>query len=373
MTVHQNLGAQYQVQGFPTFKLFADGKVSDYNGQRTATAFVDAATSLLTKTAKARLNPTNQQQQQSSKSSSNTGSSKTSSGSSSSSSRSSTGSGGVVEQATDATFENVVLGNDNDLVIVSFTSPNCGWCHKLKPHFAEAAKTVGANSGIRFVDVDATVNHQLASRFQIQGFPTIKAFPPGPKSDSSAIEYQGAREAEALVEWATSTFQQYGGKIVMEVPEIVNQAVFESSCGTKKKCVMVFLPDILDSSAKERNEYIETVKAAASRIRHMPFVWVSANNQPSFESAYDLRSGFPAVILLREVDGQKVGFNFRGKLTEDSLVSFASAPRGLSQAVKGGWPVITKTTPWDGKDAPKPTVTADDGFDVSEFLKSQEL
>ena len=52
--------------------------------------------------------------------------------------------------------------------------------------------------------VDATVATKLASQFGIQGYPTIKAFPSGKKTASSANDYQGARSVKALTQFATA-------------------------------------------------------------------------------------------------------------------------------------------------------------------------
>ena len=45
MTTDQDLGAPYNIQGFPTLKIFGESKSSpkDYNGGRTAKDIVDAA------------------------------------------------------------------------------------------------------------------------------------------------------------------------------------------------------------------------------------------------------------------------------------------------------------------------------------------
>lgn len=47
-TVHQSMAGRYQVQGYPTIKLFASGKktsdsVEDYNGGRTSSDIVTFA------------------------------------------------------------------------------------------------------------------------------------------------------------------------------------------------------------------------------------------------------------------------------------------------------------------------------------------
>lgn len=40
-TEHKDLGAKYEIKGFPTLKLFKAGSIVDYNGGRTADAIVD--------------------------------------------------------------------------------------------------------------------------------------------------------------------------------------------------------------------------------------------------------------------------------------------------------------------------------------------
>lgn len=353
MTKHGSLGQPFNVKGFPTFKMLAEGKPTDYNGQRTAASFVDAVTGQIAKVAKARLGG---------------GSSSSSSSSSKSSSSSSGKSTGTVEHVTDAEFDDKVLNNVNELVVVFVGASWCGHCKRFLPEYSTAAKEL-ANTGIRLVYVEGPDNQQVSGQLNVQGFPTVKAFPPGRKSYKTAVDYNGPREAPAFVQWAQQLFETHGGKIEVEVPEIVDQAVFDKVCGEQKKCVLVFAEDLYDSGAKGRNALLESVKKAAGKVRHIPFAWVSANAQPAFEQAYNLGFGFPAVLMLREVDGQKVGFIHRGKTSEDDLVAFASSPKAAGAAVKAGWPAIKKTAPWDGKDAPKLQEVKDD-FDLDEFLKS---
>lgn len=367
MTQYQSLGQPYGVQGFPTFKIFSGGKPSDFNGQRTASAMVDAVLNAVKSQAKARLSggssSTNnnakqqqqqQQQQQKQQHQSGKGNSNTNN---------------PIEQLDDSNFDSVVMNSD-DMFLVAFVADYCGHCKNLKPEYLAAAKKL-YGTGIRFAQIEAPQNQQLSSRFGIRGFPTIKVFGPGPKSDAKAMEYQGERSAEAIANYATDTFERLGGEVKVEVHELVDQAIFEKTCGKEKKCIIVFLEDILDTTASERSKNIEKIKNAAKKARHMPFLWVSANQQPKMESQYQLTFGFPAVLMLREgPNGEKVGFVHRGKFVEEELNAFVSAPRALTSGISGNWPVINKITPWDGKDAPKLKLE-DDGFNVDEFLKNE--
>jgi len=55
---------------------------------------------------------------------------------------------------------------------------------------------------VRFGTVDCTVEEQLAHRFGVKGFPTIKVFPAGVKTLSKVTDYQGPRQAKAISDFA---------------------------------------------------------------------------------------------------------------------------------------------------------------------------
>lgn len=50
--------------------------------------------------------------------------------------------------------------------------------------------------------LDATVHSVKASQYGVQGYPTIKFFPPGKKDSSSVEDYNGGRTSSDIVNWA---------------------------------------------------------------------------------------------------------------------------------------------------------------------------
>ncbi len=63
-------------------------------------------------------------------------------------------------------------------------------CKNLAPEWARAATELKGK--VKLGVVDATVHTQLAQRYGVQGFPTIKFFPSGRK-DGQAEDYDGGR------------------------------------------------------------------------------------------------------------------------------------------------------------------------------------
>lgn len=201
----------------------------------------------------------------------------------------------------------------------------------------------------------------------MQGFPTIKAFPPGAVSDSDAQDYQGPREKGAIVQHATQLFEALGGSAEVAVEELTSQAVFDATCGAKQRCTIAFLPDIRDTGKAGREALIEGLKEVQKGTRRVPVVWAAAGSQPAWEEHYDLAgAGFPAVVTLRTNQGEQLGVKHAGKYETAALAKFVTAARRRGEYAEG-WPSVVEVTPWDGEEPP-PLEEEDDDFDLSAFL-----
>lgn len=79
-------------------------------------------------------------------------------------------------------------------VFVKFYAPWCGHCKSMAPSYAKlAAKMNEKEGGIPIADVDATESPELAERFGVEGYPTLKFF-----VDGKPVDYQGEREGDAI-------------------------------------------------------------------------------------------------------------------------------------------------------------------------------
>ena len=283
-TAHESLAQKYQIQGFPTIKVFgADKKApTDYQGQRTADGIISEAMKQTTSLVKGR------------KDGKSSGGKSKSEGKKSKSSGSKGSKSSVVE-LTDANFNALVM-ESNEPWIVEFFAPWCGHCKALAPEYEKAAAELKAD-GINLGAVDATVHPELAQKYKVKGYPTLKVFPGGPKG--KAQNYNGPREKDGIVEYARSTLgNTYAAPI--ELQQLTSQSIFENTCGSAKLCAMLFLPHILDSGAAGRNTYLDTFKEIATEFRKMPiaFVWTEANSQPSLEDALSINGNFPTLAMV---------------------------------------------------------------------------
>ena len=84
----------------------------------------------------------------------------------------------------------MVVSDDDQQFFLSITINAFVDCKNLAPEWARAATELKGK--VKLGVVDATVHTQLAQRYGVQGFPTIKFFPSGAK-DGQAEDYGGGR------------------------------------------------------------------------------------------------------------------------------------------------------------------------------------
>ena len=109
----------------------------------------------------------------------------------------------------------------------------CGHCKNLAPEWAALATNLKGE--IKVAKVDATENKELAARFGVQGYPTIKFFPIGSKDDSSALDYNGQRSEGEMAEWAR---EQTAGSSHFEHTFLNSQKVYDDYCKDRSKWML---------------------------------------------------------------------------------------------------------------------------------------
>ncbi|KFB40746.1 hypothetical protein ZHAS_00008173 [Anopheles sinensis] len=344
----QSLCGQHGVRGYPTLKIFGANKRSpvDYNGQRTAKDIAEAALAEAKKKIKNILG--------------GGGSGSSSSGGSDSGS---SGSSDEVIELTDANFDKLVLQSE-DTWLVEFFAPWCGHCKNLAPHWAKAAKELKGK--VKLGALDATVHQVKASQFGVQGYPTIKYFPGGPKDRNSAEDYDGGRTSSDIVNWA---LEKYSDNIpAPEVVQLTSEQVARATCENKPLCVVSVLPHILDCNAECRNRYLRILTTMGDKYKKKQWgwLWTEGGAQLELESTLDIGGfGYPAMAV---VNLKKMKYSLlRGSFSEDGINEFLrdlSFGRGHTAPVKGAeLPKIHSVEAWDGKDGQLPE---EEEYDLSD-------
>ncbi len=196
----------------------------------------------------------------------------------------------------DETFDSVLM-KSKDMWLVEFYAPWCGHCKKLEPEWNQAATDLKGK--IKVAKVDATVQQKIAKQFNIKGYPTIMIFPPGSKTQTPVEPYDGPRDASSIVSQALEKLEKYG--IVPDVEQLTNESQFKEVCKERVGvCVIALFPHIFDSSAKQRNAYIDELKNATKSSRGKPihYLWAQGADFFDLEEKLHMSAGYPAVVAI---------------------------------------------------------------------------
>ncbi|TYH53991.1 hypothetical protein ES332_D09G137400v1 [Gossypium tomentosum] len=102
---------------------------------------------------------------------------------------------GKVLELDESNFDSAI--SSFDYILVDFYAPWCGHCKRLSPQLDEAAPVLaGLNEPIVLAKVNADKFTRLASKHDIDGYPTLKFFMHG-----VPMEYNGPRKADLLVQY----------------------------------------------------------------------------------------------------------------------------------------------------------------------------
>jgi len=116
------------------------------------------------------------------------------------------GDGEDVVKLTDKNFKELVL-DSNEVWLVEFFAPWCGFCQELASHWAEAATQLKGK--VKFGSMDATKSTATPEEYKVEGYPTIKYFAPGAPEPA---EMDPVETTEEIVKWVEAMLAGKGGR-----------------------------------------------------------------------------------------------------------------------------------------------------------------
>lgn len=200
---------------------------------------------------------------------------------------------------TTSNFDEAV--SSNKFILVEFYAPWCGHCKALAPEYAKAAgKLKSESSEIRLGKVDATVQSELAEKFKIRGYPTLKFF-----VDGTPLEYTGGRTSDEIVQW----LKKKSGPAAVTVNSVDELKQLQNS---NDVVVLGLFKDVSGEQAQVFNNVAKLVDSAAFAITSEQAVF----DELSVESAN-------ALVLLKKFDEGRNDFD--GQFEAEEVKRFVHA------------------------------------------------
>lgn len=207
---------------------------------------------------------------------------------------------------TDANFDSFL--EDYPTVLIEFYAPWCGHCKQLAPEYEKAAGELG--DSVPLAKVDATMEKNLAERFEISGYPTLKFW----QKDKEPIDYDGDRDAQGIVNWLKEKTDPDYKPPPEEVITLTEQT-FDEFLGSKALALVEFYAPWCGHCKKLAPEY----EKAALRLKShgIPLAKVDATVEKKLAELYDVK-GFPTLKIFR--NGRR--FDYAGPREAEGIINY---------------------------------------------------
>ncbi|KAB1224762.1 putative protein disulfide-isomerase A6 [Morella rubra] len=230
---HKNLCSKYGVSGYPTIQWFPKGSLEPkkYEGARTLEALAEYVNTEGGTNVKIAATPSN------------------------------------VMVLTPGNFKEIVLDETRD-VLVEFYAPWCGHCKALAQTYEKVATAFKLEEDVVIANVDADKYKDLAEKYDVSGYPTLKFFP---KSNKAGEDYNGGRDVDDFVNFINEkcgTSRDGKGQltskagIVASLDNLVKEFLIAGN--EEKKAVFAQIEEevekLQDSSARYGKIYLKAAK-----------------------------------------------------------------------------------------------------------------
>ncbi|KAK7392261.1 hypothetical protein VNO78_20693 [Psophocarpus tetragonolobus] len=220
---HKSLCSKYGVSGYPTIQWFPKGTLEPrkYEGPRTAESLAEFVNTEGGTNVKIATAPSN------------------------------------VVVLTPENFNEIVLDESKD-VLVEFYAPWCGHCKSLAPTYEKVATAFRLEEDVVIANLDADKYRDLAEKYDVSGFPTLKFFP---KSNKAGEDYGGGRDLDDFVAF----INEKSGASRDAKGQLTSQAGIVESLDVLVKELVAASDEEKKSTLTRMEEEVEKLKGSASR------------------------------------------------------------------------------------------------------------
>jgi len=225
-------------------------------------------------------------------------------------------------------FDSIVDGTKN--VFVKFYAPWCGHCQAMEGAYGEVANAFTKESDVVIADLDANEHKDLAGRFGVSGFPTLKFFK---KGSTEPVDYNGGREAADIVEFinkessSKARIAKATSAVVVLTPDNFDSVVLDA---TKEVFVEFYAPWC--GHCKRLTPIWEKLSAVFKNDKDVVIASLDADAHKDLGSRYGV-TGFPTLIHFSKAD--KSGDRYNGGRELPDLVSHVNTKAGTQRLDNG--------------------------------------
>jgi len=212
-------------------------------------------------------------------------------------------------------------------LLVMFYAPWCGYCKKLKPDYAAAATALKGKGTLAGMDVDKPDTHNVKTKFNITGYPTLIYFEKGEEK----FQYGGEMNKDGLIEWMKNPTPKPAAPKEPEVdtwaednPEVLhmNDKTFAPSLQATDSVLVMFYAPWCGHCKKMKPEFVEAAKQMKHEGMEGALGAVDCTTSQATCGKFDVK-GYPTVKYFNKGE-VKFDVNAREK---EKIVEFMQDPK----------------------------------------------